>query len=158
MKRLFILFCVAALFITCKKEQKNPPPNSPQPEIVGTWTLYSSTQSSTSATANYSVTQYPCMGENVLKINADHTTLLTYTGSDTCYVTPQHFGVSGATYIGYPGQPPFSGTWASNGSIYKTGNNYSRITSQNGKLFLTIIDTLATSPALVTITNTDIKQ
>jgi len=107
---------------------------------------------------NVTSTQYPCVGDNVLTFNANSTSVLTYTGIDTCNVT-QAGGPK--TTNGIPGQAPIASTWSLIGnSVYlkypaTNTSGHGVITSVNGKLYLTFTDTLADKSIA---TSVDIKQ
>ncbi len=143
MKRFFPLVAIILLFTACKKEKQNPPVL----DVVGNWTLYSWQLGSTNAT----VAQFPCIAENVTKVNADNTTSSGYMGKDTCFIVRPTGPFSGWSAIGLPTDPPFTSTWSRNGNnIYMYGAHYV-ISSANNHLYLTLTDTITqgfTSPQI----------
>jgi len=152
----YLLFCLLAVLLlaNCKKDAKTN--NTATLNVTGTWTLYS-WKSDVGAILDVTANQYPCIAENVLVLNANGTTNLTYTGSDSCYVTAIHHG-SGVTTIGIPGQAAVASTWRLDGNnLYLPNNNGapSVVTSVSGKLYMT---TTVTEPGGGVITTVDVKQ
>jgi hypothetical protein len=157
MKKILILICIPVFFISCKKSNTAPTATL---DVVGKWSLYSSQQDPSSGGLNVNATQYPCISNNVLQINADHTTSTSYTGTDTCYVTPNLGPLSPRTSIGIPGQSPFSDIWTLNGNDIYLGKEHGVISSSNNQLYITTIDTISgpaySSPLI--IKSVEIKQ
>jgi hypothetical protein len=155
MKKYLIPVCIPFFLISCKKS--NPAPTTTL-DVVGKWSLYSWDQSG-SGGLNIDATQFPCLLNNVIQINADYSTIRTYTGTDTCYVTPRHGLFNGGTSIGMVGQAPVLNTWSRSGNNIYIGDQPFIISSSNGKLYLTSSITVTqgfTSP--VTFTTVDIKE
>jgi len=154
MKKYLFLICVTILLFGCKKD-KSVTPTPPQLDVVGTWSLYSWQQTNLDAT----VTKYPCLSENILKINSDNTTAENYTGKDTCYIVRPTGPLTSWTAIGIPGQAVVSNTWRRNGNDIYIGSEHSVISNSNGTLFLTTTDTITsgvTSPLILKVV--DVKQ
>ncbi len=158
MKKILLLFAIILIFTTCKKDKKIAP--ATLLDVTGTWTLYSWNDNAY-GNINATATDYPCMSENVLTINADQTTLTNYIGSDTCYVTHDlRTGVTGlrGSAIGLPGQASSSNTWHRNGNDIYVANQHYRVTSANGKLLLTYRDTVIINGSQYFLTTVDVKQ
>jgi hypothetical protein len=151
-KITLLLITISFLFVTCKKDKKT----TPFYDITGTWSLQSWQESYTGGGFDATVDQYPCMAGNLTTYNADNTATGIYTGTSACDVTPMG---NGKVIIGEPGQPPLTNTYT------RTGNNlyfekvHGTITSTNGKLYITLVDTLynlSTSPVIMT--TVDVKR
>lgn len=160
MKKPLLILCILGFIVSCKKDSK--PGSNDNLNLTGKWTLYSWQETSTDGGFDAEVTQYPCIADNILQINADFTTNTSYKGKDTCYVAPPHSGrFSGSTFIGTPGQTPQSGIWSRIGNdIYISGEHYV-ISSSNGKLYLTTtaVDPQGgTIPVAITTKVVDVKE
>ncbi|HZX57134.1 MAG TPA: hypothetical protein VFE54_00355 [Mucilaginibacter sp.] len=158
MKKILSLFAIILVFTTCKKDKKIAPVTLL--DVTGTWTLYS-WDDNAYTNINATVSDYPCMSENVLTINPDQTTHTNYIGTDTCYVTHDlRAGGSGlrGTAIGLPGEASSSSTWHRNGNDVYVGNQLYRITSENGRLLLTYRDTVTINGTQHFLTTVDVKQ
>ena len=153
-KYILLGLLVLLLFTTCKKETKTN--TTTTLDVVGKWNLYS-WNGNVPSNLNVTADQYPCIAENVLTLNANGTTNLSYTGLDSCYVTAIHHG-SGLATLGVPGQASTASTWTLDGDkLYLPGNNGSPsiITNVNGKLHMT---TTVTETGGGVITTVDVKQ
>jgi hypothetical protein len=151
-----LLFCLLAVLLltTCKKDAKTN--TGATLDVTGTWTLYS-WKSNLGSPLDVTANEYPCIADNVLTLNANGTTKLIYTGSDSCYVTAIHHG-SGVTTIGIPGQAAVTSTWRQDGNnVYLPDNsgNPGVVTNVNGKLYMT---TTVTETGGGVITTVDVKQ
>ena len=156
-KNLLLSLCVILFLAACKKESKPVAPVTY--DVVGKWSLYS-WRSTSPDSLNVNADQYPCIADNVLTLNTDGTSSLSYIGIGNCVVTPATTGVT-PTYIGMKGQLTTMSTWNIDGNkLYMASNekNPGTITNLNGKLRLTLIDTVIYNSIKYTVTTVDIKQ
>ena len=154
MKRLLPLIALSLLFIKCKTGN-TVTPIAPQLDVVGTWSLYSWQQPDINATD----AQYPCLADNVLKVNADNTASITYNGTSTCYVSPPNTPLNESSSIGVPGQAAINSTWRRSGNDIYIGANHYIISTLDNQLYLSYTDTLTagyTTPQILKVL--DIKQ
>ena len=153
MKRLLPLIALSLLFIKCKSGN-TVTPIAPQLDVVGTWSLYSCQLPGINATD----AQYPCLADNVLKVNTDNTASITYNGTSTCYVSPPNV-LNESSFIGVPGQAAINSTWRRSGNDIYIGANHFVISSLDNHLYLSYTDTLTagyTTPQI--LKEIDIKQ
>jgi hypothetical protein len=137
MKKYLILVYIPFFLISCKKN------NTPATiNVVGKWTLYSIQGVPANGSPGLNVTQYPCLSNNVLQLNADNTAITSYDGKDTCYVSPGNGTRTIGESEGYAGQTPNTSKWRRSGNdIYIGAVDYA-LSSSNGKLYLTATETL----------------
>ena len=158
-KRVLLCLPLFILFIACKKGNKPAPTYNYN--ITGNWTLYSYA-TNYGGGVNASVAQYPCMAYNVLTFYTDSTSSQSYSGIDTCFITPSH--TTGAQYFGLPGLVPSSFKWSLRGSvvylIYADSklNVHGTISNVSNKLQLTIKDTVKSGTNTYYITSVEVKQ
>ena len=155
-----IVYCLSILifFSTCKKEQKKATPV--YYNVPGTWVLtgYKSTYIDT---VDVTSAQYPCLSQSKITFNANGTLISTYTGDSVCYINPPG---PVRTSLGHPKSVADTGTWELSGNIlserYPTAVKpfYGILSMVNGKLQLTIKDTLNFSGGPYYVTDTEVKQ
>src|ERR1700759_399450 len=133
MKKLPILILTVLLFSACKKDNKIV-------DAAGTWSLYSWDYDGPPSSIHASVSQYPCIADNVIIFNKDLTYTSKYIGNDTCFVSPPpvSFPPITGSWIGMPGQAQVSGTWSQNGNTVSWAGAQGTISTSNGKIFITI--------------------
>ncbi|HTE02291.1 MAG TPA: hypothetical protein VK668_23540 [Mucilaginibacter sp.] len=156
MKKPLLLFAIAAMLFSCKKESKQ----TPIYDVSGKWGLYS-WKANIPYDIDVNANEYPCMSENELVFNTDQTTLSSYIGHDTCYVTHNlidtHGGLRG-TAIGVPGEASIPATWFRKGNDIYIGPEHGVITKVGDKLLLTIYDTLFYNGNKLFVTTVNIKK
>src|ERR1700744_5434403 len=97
MKKIMFYLFVMILINNCKKENAVTQPI----DITGNWSLGSSIfQNGVTVTA----TQYPCLSNNVLTINANGTALTKYASMSSCSIPT----ASGTITVGMPGDSSVS--------------------------------------------------
>ena len=130
------------LISTCKKNTTDTPPDY-SGIVVGKWSAY--TFSTNLVNVSVNVAQYPCIANNVMTYNADHTEVLNYVGQDTCYVS-QSSGQIGPESFGEAGQAPINSTWSAHNNIlyldYNGGTEIGIISMVNNKYHIDFRDTI----------------
>jgi hypothetical protein len=151
-KITLLLFVISFLFVTCKKDKKT----TPLYDITGTWSLQSWQESYAGGGFDATVDQYPCLAGNLATYTTDNTSTGIYTGTSACEIDP----VGGGKFVlGEPGQPPLTETYTRTGNNLYFGKVRGTITSTNGKLYITLVDTLYNlSSSQVIITTVDVKH
>lgn len=143
MKLKLLLFIGLLLCVACKKDKKQAPVTY---SVIGAWTL-AAYQTNFGIGVNATVAQYPCMVYNVLTFYRDSTSSSSYSGIDTCFITPTQSFAAGAQDYGVPGTLPLLATWRQNGNnVYVLNQGTTKpvsglISNVNGRLQLDLRDT-----------------
>jgi len=113
---LAITMLILSVNLSCKKDSSTPANNTGVTiDPTGKWKL----ESSTSVQNGYTYpaltsTQYPCIANNTIVVNADGTVIVSYEANDTCYIvnTPQQIEI-----LGEKGDYA-AGTWTSSQNTF----------------------------------------
>lgn len=141
MKKIVLYLFVMALIASCKKENAA----TQQIDITGSWSLGSAVfQNGVTVTA----TQYPCLSNNVLTIDANGTAITKYTSVDGCSIPT----ASGTITVGMPGDSSVS-SWSRNANnihlkqttLNGIVNSYGTVVNAGSILQLTLTDTIPVS-------------
>ena len=159
MIKKFILLSAAALVIAgCKKDKKTP-----LLDITGAWKMTTFDQGRISATAS----QYPCIENNILAVNADGTASGQYSGGTPCVLSNVGGNTGTIVTLGVPGQSSTPVTWIRNGNDFifrqttSTGSGqrfYATLSSVNNQLTLHITDTITVGGNVLIKHETRVKQ
>jgi len=161
--RILTALLLLFLFTTCKKEKKTTTTSITASDIVGNWTL-TSYYTNFGQGVNATISQYPCMQYNISTYNSDFTSVDTFLGSDTCFITQSHLRADGAQWSGTPQTDPKPSTWSLSGNIlyltYKGNPHHipGQIARVNNKLQITFKDTVPSGSHIYYITSTEVKQ
>lgn len=152
---LFALF-ISVLLAGCKKDKKIVPEEQTNIDAVGDYalSLSYSYQLSGGTTLSYSITDFPCLANNVSTLRADGTSIGRYVGTDTCYVVKPAPPYTFSQSIGQFGNLPAIGTYTKHGNelvfLIRYGDgpikkSYATLSKSGEKIQLTYRDTISFS-------------
>ncbi|HVS93095.1 MAG TPA: lipocalin family protein [Mucilaginibacter sp.] len=158
MIKKFILVSVAALTVAgCKKDSKTLLLN-----VTGTWKMTAFDQGQVSTNAS----QYPCIQNSLITINADGIATGAYMGSSPCVLSNVGGNTGVVVTLGQPGQPSTTLNWVRNGNNFTFKQTtqgsaqrfYATLSNVNNQLTMHITDTIKVGGNTMIEHETRVKQ